>query len=132
MPSTTCYETNSIYFFSKNLAKIWVQSKFWQTIICFFDCWRPSIFTNYLSLCILLKIFETKKHFWGPSLSTQTSIPAFKSLQRWRSYFCHNFENTYQNFFEVNWISFLGNQDELSFEFLWCQHCFWENISAFF
>ena len=60
------------------------KKKFWLVptfFICvwFFNLWRPCIFTNYLSVCILVKIYWTKKLFWAMSLGTQTSIPASKS-----------------------------------------------------
>ena len=34
--------------------------------MCLYNSWRPSVFTNYLSPSILLKIYWTKKLFWAP------------------------------------------------------------------
>ena len=51
-----------------------IQSLF-SKIVGFFSLWKPCIFTNYLLLYILLKIYWTKKLFWALRLGTQTGIP---------------------------------------------------------
>ena len=67
-------------------APLWVQSKalvrtrLLEAPRSFFNLWWPCIFTNYLSLCILLKMYWTKKLFWALSLGAQTGILASKSL----------------------------------------------------
>ena len=75
--------------FSKILRKFEFEVNF--RIVRFLNSWRPCLLTNYLSQCILRKIYWTnKKLFWGLSLGTQTSIPASKSL--WMSITCHEYK----------------------------------------
>ena len=54
--------------------------EFEVNFIGFFNPWKPCVFTNYLSLCILFKIYWNKKLFWSSSLGAQTRTPASKSL----------------------------------------------------
>ena len=51
-------------FFSKILPKSKLQVNF---SVRYFNLWRQCAFANYLSLCILLKIYWTKKLFWASS-----------------------------------------------------------------
>ena len=68
------------YFFFQKFCLNSSLKQLQHTIVCFFNNpWRLCVFTNDLSLCIVLEIYWTKNLLWA-SLGALISIPASKSL----------------------------------------------------